>query len=208
MKKVILSIALLSGIAFTTQAQTEKGKFIVGGNVSYSTIKSDAANAKASHNFSIVPSAGYFVSDNIAVGTGIGFQSSKASAASITGKQEAFVIAPFGRHYTPVAEKFKFFGQLSVPMAFGTTKQTEKVDDDIKVGDKNGNSTSIGVALSPGFAFYPSSKIGIEFAFKGISYNNQSFEDADGNKIKGAGSDSFSIGADFFSPQIGIQFHF
>lgn len=205
MKRLILSIALLSGVAFTTQAQTEKGKFIIGGNASYSTSKSDADNAKASHNFSIVPNVGYFVSENIAVGTGIGYQSSKASIASPIGKQEAFVVAPFGRYYTPVADKFKFFGHLSVPMAFGTTKAT---DSDLKVGDKNYNSTSIGVALSPGFAFYPSSKIGIEFAFNGISYNNQSFEDANGNKLKGSGSDSFSIGTDFFAPKIGIQFHF
>jgi hypothetical protein len=205
MKKVILSIALLSGVAFTSQAQTEKGKFIVGGNASYSTFKSDADNAKASHNFSIVPNLGYFVSDNIAIGTGIGYQSSKASAASPIGKQEAFVIAPFGRHYTPIAGSFKFFGQLSVPMAFGTTKAT---DADLKVGDKNGNSTSIGVALSPGFAFYPSSKIGIEFAFNGISYINESFEDANGDKIKGKGGDSFAIGTNFFAPKIGIQFHF
>ena len=205
MKKLILSIALLSGVAFTTQAQTEKGKFILGGNASYSTSKTDAEGAKASHNFSIVPNVGYFVNDNIAVGTGIGYQSSKASVASTTGKQEAFVVAPFARHYTPVADKFKFFGHLSVPMAFGTTKA---IDSDLKVGDKNGNSTSIGVALSPGFAYYPSSKIGIEFALNGISYNNQSFEDAEGNKLKGSGHESFSIGTDFFAPKIGIQFHF
>lgn len=205
MKKVFLSIALLSAIAFTSQAQTEKGKFIVGGNVSYSTLKTDADNAKASHNFSIVPNVGYFVSDNIAVGTGIGYQTSKASQASNVGKQEAFVIAPFGRHYTPVAEKFKFFSQLSVPMAFGTAKAT---DADLKVGDKTGSTTSIGVALSPGFAFYPTSKIGIEFALKGIAYNNFKVEDADGNKVKGSGNDSFAIGTDFFAPQIGIQFHF
>lgn len=205
MKKLILSIALLSGVAFTTQAQTEKGKFIVGGNASYSTLKSDADNAKASHNFSIVPNVGYFVSDNIALGTGIGYQSSKASYASLTGKQEAFVVAPFARHYTPIANNFKFFGNLSVPMAFGTTKA---IDGDLKVGDKNGNSTTIGVALSPGFAYYPSSKIGIEFAFNGISYINQSFEDANGNKLKGEGVDGFSIGTDFFAPKIGIQFHF
>lgn len=205
MKKVILSIALLSGIAFTTQAQTEQGKFVVGGNISYNTLKTDAEGAKSSHEFSILPNLGYFVSDNISIGTGIGYQTFKDSKKSLIGKQEAFVIAPFGRYYTPVAEKFKFFGQLSVPMAFGTTKA---IDEDLKVGDKNGNSTSIGVALSPGFAYFPTSKIGIEFALNGISYNNQSFEDADGDKIKGAGSDSFSIGTDFFAPKIGIQFYF
>lgn len=203
MKKVILSIALLSGIAFATQAQTEKGKFIVGGNVSYNTVKSTMEGAKASHNFSIVPSAGYFVSDNIAVGTGIGYQTSKSAVESSTGKQDAFVVAPFGRHYTQVAEKFKFFSQLSVPMAFGTTKAT---DSDLKVGSKTGSSTQIGVALSPGFAYYPSSKIGIEFALNGIAYNNYKLEDGDGKKV--AGSDSFSIGTDFFNPRIGIQFHF
>lgn len=205
MKKVILSIALLSGIAFTTQAQTEKGKFIVGGNVSYNTLKTDADGAKASHDFSIVPNVGYFVSDNIAVGTGIGFQTSKASSESDFGKKNAFVIAPFGRHYVPVAEKFKFFSQLSVPMAFGTTKA---IDGDLEVGDKTGSSTSIGVALSPGFAYYPSSKIGIEFALNGIAYNNYRVEDANGNDIKGAGTDSFSIGANFFAPKIGVQFYF
>lgn len=205
MKKLILSIALLSGIAFTSQAQTEKGKFVVGGNVSYSTVKTDADNAKASHNFSIVPNVGYFVSDNIAVGTGIGYQTSKASSASQFGKREAFVVAPFGRHYVPLAEKFKFFSQLSVPMEFGTTKA---IDGDLKVGDKTGTSTSIGVALAPGFAYYPSSKIGIEFALNGIAYQNSKVEDADGNKIKGQGSDSFTIGTNFFTPRVGIQFYF
>lgn len=205
MKKLILSIALLSGVAFTTQAQTDKGKFIVGGNVSYSTSKSDAAGAKASHDFSILPNVGYFVSDNIAVGTGIGYQTSKSAIPSDFGKEGAFVIAPFGRHYVPVAEKFKFFSQLSVPMAFGTTKAT---NDDLKVGEKTGTSTSIGVALSPGFAYYPSSKIGIEFALNGIAYNNYRLEDANGNDRKGSGSDSFSIGTDFFTPRIGIQFYF
>jgi len=205
MKKLILSMALLGGVIFSSQAQTEQGKFIVGGNVSYSTSKSDAAGAKSSHNFSIVPNVGYFVSDNIAVGTGIGYESNKLDRASEVGKSEAFVVSPFGRYYVPVADKFKFFGQLSVPMAFGNTKET---DEQLKVGDKTGSSTSIGVALAPGFAYFPSSKIGIEFALNGVSYNHYRLEDRDGNDIKGSGSDDFSIGTNFFSPRIGIQFYF
>lgn len=201
MKKLILSIALLSSIALTTQAQTDQGQYIVGGSVSFNTFKSDAEGAKSTNSFSIVPSVGYFVSDNIAVGTGIGYATSKTTSR----KNEAFVVAPFGRHYIPVAESFKFFSQLSVPMAFGTEKS---VDNDMNVGDKTGSSTSIGVALSPGFAFYPSGKIGIEFSLNGIAYENYRVEDAEGNNIKGSGRDSFSIGADFFAPRIGIQFHF
>src|SRR5690606_7276866 len=67
MKKLFLSLALLGGVVFSSQAQTEKGKFIVGGNVSYNTTKSDLDGAKASHEFSIVPNIGYFVNDNIAI---------------------------------------------------------------------------------------------------------------------------------------------
>lgn len=205
MKKILLSVALLGGVIFTTQAQTDRGQLIIGGNVQYSTSKTDADNAKASHNFSVVPNVGFFVEDNFAIGTGIGYQSSKSAISGEFGKKEAFVIEPFGRYYVPLAEKFKFFGQLSVPMEFGNTKAT---DADLKVGDKTGSSTSIGVALSPGFAYFPSKKIGIELSLNGASYKNYRLEDADGNKIKGQGSDKFSIGTDFFAPSLGIQFHF
>lgn len=200
MKKLILSIALLSGIAFTTQAQTEKGKFLVGGNASFETKKSDASGAKAANSFSLIPNVGYFIKDNLAVGTGVGFATSKNDVQ----KNQAFVIKPYGRHYTSVAQNFKFFGQLSVPMAFGTEKEVVNS----KVGKKTGKTTSIGVALSPGFAYYPSSKLGIEFAFKGIAYENYRVKDGDGKRRKGHGHDSFSIGADFFNPTVGIQFLF
>lgn len=201
MKKVFLSIALLSAVAFTTQAQTEKGKFIVGGSVGYETEK--VKGGKASHEFNIIPSVGYFVSDNIAVGTGIGYATAKGSTPSPIGKIDAFVVAPFGRHYTSLSDNFKFYGQLSVPMAFGTSKET---DADLKVGDKTGSSTSIGVEVSPGFAFFPTSKFAIEFGVKGISYNNNKVEDGNGNEL--SKSDSFSIGTDFFNPKVGVKFLF
>ena len=202
MKKLILSIAVLSGLAFTTQAQTEKGKVILGGSVGFNTNKVKSAD-KADVNFNVVPSVGYFLGDNFAVGTGVGYTFDKSVSG---GEQtEAFQVAPFGRYYVPVADKFQFFGQLSVPMAFGTTKAT---DADLEVGDKTGSSTSIGVALSPGFAYYPSKKIGIEFALNGASYNHYTLKDANGDKKDADSSDAFSIGTDFFAPKLGIQFHF
>ncbi|WP_316841407.1 outer membrane beta-barrel protein [Pedobacter gandavensis] len=212
MKKLLLSLVTVSAFAFGAQAQTEKGKIIIGGNVAFDTKKSDAAGAKSNSNFQIVPSIGYFVSDNIAVGTGIGYGSSKTNGIAVTNditingvKNTAFVVSPFGRYYANLSESFKFFGQLSVPMAFGKDKA---VDADGNTGAKTGTTTEIGVALSPGFAFYPTKKIGIEFALNGLNYNTLRKEDVNGDKVKGAGYDEFSFGANFFSPKIGVQFHF
>lgn len=198
-------MALLAGVAFTSQAQTDKGDFILGGNISFNSIKSDASGANSAYDFTILPNVGYFVSDNIAIGTGIGYQASRLDEANEFGKTEAFVIAPFGRYYTPVSNNFKFFGQLSVPMAFGNVKA---IDENLDTGSKTGSSTAIGVALSPGFAYFPSNNIGLEFSINGLSYVNYSVEDGDGNDIKGAGFDSFSFGADFFAPSLGVHFYF
>lgn len=205
MKKLILSIVALTGLALSSSAQTEQGKFILGGTASYQSSKSDADNANAAENLSLVPNLGYFVSDNFAIGTGIGYNYSKAEVASTTGLNEAVVVSPFGRYYAGLSDQFKFFGQASVPMAFGTVKATDANGD---AGAKTGSSTSVGVALSPGFAYFPTKKIGIEFAFRGISYNNTTVKDANDNEIKGAGREDFSFGTSFFSPQIGVQFHF
>lgn len=202
MKKLLLSLVAVSALAFSTQAQTEKGKIIVGGNLAFDSYKSDADGAKANTSFAVIPSVGYFVDNNIAVGTGVGYSYAKTTGES---ENQAFVVSPFGRYYANLSESFKFFGQLSVPMEFGTAKD---VDDEGEVGEKIGNSTQIGVALSPGFAFFPTSKIGIEFSLNGLSYDNYKVEDANGDQVDGRGHDRFSFGTDFFAPRLGIQFHF
>jgi hypothetical protein len=204
MKKLLLSLLAVSALAFTTQAQTEKGKIMVGGNVEFNSAKVDGAD-KSNTTLSLVPSAGYFISDNFALGTGIGYQFAKAYTASTPNsfKTQAFVVNPFARYYTNITDQFKFFGQLSVPMSFGNTKASTDNGDNYY---KTNNNNSVGVALSPGFAFFPSNKFGIEFSVNGISYNDNRLEDADGNKI--SGNKNFNVGANFFAPKIGVQFYF
>lgn len=205
MKKLILSIIALSGLSLGSYAQTEQGKYILGGTASYQSSKSDATNANAAENLSLVPNLGYFVSDNFAIGTGIGYNYSKTADASATGMNQAVVVSPFGRYYAGLSDQFKFFGQASVPMTFGTVKSVDANGD---TGAKVGSSTSVGVDLSPGFAYFPTKKIGIEFALRGVSYNNYKVKDANDNDVKGAGREDFSFGTNFFSPRIGVQFHF
>ena len=118
MKKFYLTLAAVAALTFASQAQTEKGKFIVGGGLGFDTESVKDTDNKST-SFNIMPSAGYFVADNIAVGVGLGYQWNKAeyNAESSIAEQasSSFAVAPFGRWYStncPV----RFFGQLSVPM--------------------------------------------------------------------------------------------
>ncbi|MFC3366125.1 PorT family protein [Pedobacter fastidiosus] len=71
MKKLLLSLVAVAGLVYSANAQTEKGKVILGGNVGFNSTKVEGA-AKSDFNFSVVPSVGYFVSNNFAIGTGVG----------------------------------------------------------------------------------------------------------------------------------------
>ncbi len=201
MKKLLLSMVAIAGLAFTTQAQTEKGNILLGGNVGFNSSKIDGAN-KSDVNFSIMPTIGYFVSDNIALGTGVGYSYDKK--VSNKNLNQAFEVSPFGRYYVGLSDQFKFFGQLSVPMAFGNNKL---VNDQGEVADDQYQSTTnIGINLAPGLAFYPTKKIGIELSVNGLGYDHfTSKEELTGNK---ATYNSFGFNADTFAPKLGVMFHF
>ncbi|SEK55588.1 porin family protein [Parapedobacter koreensis] len=198
MKKLFLTLSAAIAVTFAANAQTEKGKIILGGNVSYDYSKIKDLDTEG-HSLSIVPSAGYFVSDNLAVGTGLGYSYEKNTVdADIFGSSNtvhAFSVAPFARLYKGDGN-FKFFGQLSVPMAWGTAKA-----DDTKLG----NIETYGVELAPGFAYFPTSKIGIELSVRGLYYQNASIKPEEGSNVT---SNSFGLNADSFAPKLGVQFYF
>ncbi|WP_432708077.1 outer membrane beta-barrel protein [Pedobacter sp.] len=200
MKKLLLSLVAVFAFAFATQAQTEKGNVLLGGNVGFKTWKATDA-AKHDVNFTIAPKAGYFVGDNVAIGADLGYKSDKS--VSLNYLDQSIEVSPFGRYYVGLNDRFKFFGQLAVPMAFGKEKF---VDDNGKTGHKLGTYTDINVNLAPGLAYYPSKKIGIELSVDGIGYNHSTWKDSsDGSKVK---SQSFGINANTLQPKLGVMFHF
>jgi len=200
MKKLLLSLVAVAGLIYSANAQTEKGKFILGGNVGFNSTKVSGA-PKSDVSFSIVPQVGYFVGNNFAIGTGVGYTYDKQ--VSDNNLNQAFQVSPFGRYYVNLSDQFKFFGQLSVPMAFGNNKV---VDAQGETGAKVGSTTSIGVNVAPGFAFFPTKRIGIEVSVNGLGYENyQVKNEATGAKVT---SNSFGLEANTFAPKLGVMFHF
>lgn len=73
MKKILLTITAVTTLAFASQAQTEKGKFLVGGTIGFETSKIKDQDTKE-NSFSINATVGYFVSDNQAIGTAASYE--------------------------------------------------------------------------------------------------------------------------------------
>ncbi|MFC3196285.1 porin family protein [Parapedobacter deserti] len=196
MKKLFLTLSAAVAVTFAANAQTEKGKTILGGNVSYDYTKVKDADGEA-HALGILPSVGFFVSDNFAIGTGIGYsyQENTGSFAFDGNKLGVFSVAPFARLYKGDGD-FKFFGQLSVPMGWGTAK-----DGDTKIG----NTEQYGAELAPGFAYFPTSKIGIELSVRGLYYQNTTLKPEEGGNVT---TNSFGLNANSLAPRIGVQFYF
>lgn len=195
MKKILLTLTAVTAMTFAANAQTEKGTHIVGGQIGFETSKVKDTDNK-NNSFSIAPQYGYFVSDNFALGLGLGYSWDKAELGDKETTHDSFTLTPYGRYYAGNSN-VKFFGQLSVPMAWGN----EKID-----GDKFANTANYGVELAPGVAYFPAPRVGIEFKVRGLYFESNSRElEADNAKVT---SNSFGLDANSLAPTVGIQFHF
>src|SRR5690606_15534099 len=144
MKKLFLTLSAAIAVTFAANAQTEKGKTILGGNVGYDYSKVKDTDGSI-QSFSILPNVGFFVKDNVALGLGFGYSGGQTDDGSDKTKTGEFSVAPFARLYKGDGN-FKFFGQLAVPMGWGTSKVNDT---------KLGTSERYGVELAPGFAYFP-----------------------------------------------------
>lgn len=211
MKKLLTLIAV-SALGFTARAQTEAGKMVIGGSVMFSSSKGDQYDQKASA-LQVVPSIGYFVSKNLAIGTEIGYSYSKNEQRIldidnnllniVKTKNQGAVVRPFSRYYIGVTNQFKFFGHLEVPMYFGNLQSAGNDNNYVKLSTQR----TIGIGLSPGFVFFPIPKLGIEFLFNGINYAKNKYKSASDESIT-SNTASFNIGTNFLAPRIGVQYYF
>jgi hypothetical protein len=143
-------------VSLFTFSQTEKGNWLVGGNVGFQT-------GENTNQFIFNPNVGAFVSNNLAFGGNLNFNSSKFGDV----KSTAFGIGPFIRYYIGKAKTKPF---LVSELNF-LTNSVE--DDNFKV-----NNSGVGWLLGLGFAAFINDNVAIE----GVSgYNYAKYKDADGS---------------------------
>jgi len=148
MKKLILSLSLVAA-AFVSHAQEARpgeGKIFAGGTVGFSKVE-DATT------FSFSPSLGYFISDKIAVGGRLSFQTISDDGGS------SFGIGGFGRYYMSFSDDNKFYGFGEAALGFASTKPP---------GEGAESYSSFGLGVAPGFGFYPGKQFAVEFTLPSV----------------------------------------
>ena len=209
MKSKLFIMAALCAIAFKSNAQTEKGKFLLGGSVNFGTSNNENENPAKRTSFGLAPRVGYFVSDNWAVGTTLSYTITKAKSAPTeeiyySDQTSSYGISPFVRYYTRIADNFKFYGDFNVSAFRGIQKSA---DERGEVGITTYKSTRYSTAISPGLAFFPAKKWAIEFQFPLVGYSRQkeTSQIAERPSFK---NDAFTFGLSSFNPAIGVNYHF
>jgi outer membrane protein len=216
MKKLLIASAVaLFGLS---NAQIAKGTVYLSGSVGYSQEETNNGNLKT-ENFNVLPTAGFFVAPNFAVGLGVGYQTEKTTAVSTTTignvttvnssveKYPAFVVAPFARKYWTLSDKLYFFGQLAVPMQFG------KAESEVSSVSTNGTTTvststsaeskytQVGVTVKPGLDYFLNKNWTIEATIGEFGYNN--FKPKEGDA-----TNNYSFGLNLANVGIGVKYVF
>jgi hypothetical protein len=228
--KRLLTLTVVCAFAWTANAQTEKGKILLGGNIDYNHGKSESIyqfpqdqsvslqNKNTFNSFSIGPNVGIFIKDNFAVGLGLTYSHGESNAngsqvnyqngmpylkySTSTNKSDLFGINPYARYYVGLTDKFKFFGQLTAHLAKGTQKGLYSSLDTTSLKYQ---VTAIDFNFQPGLAFFPIKRLSIQLSTVVLNYSHMETK----NKLNNdkSSENKFGFNADTLSPTLGLMFH-
>ena len=215
MKKTFLVLALTMGVSLVSFAQVGAGKMFAGGGLGIGSYGSKSiaggttTEGPKTLNLSISPSVGYFVSDNIAVGLAITFNNSTTKVDLGAGVGESktvnnsFGLRPMARYYKGFSETFFAYVEGSVGFENGKTKNTTS-----GTTTETSNTSSFGINVAPGFAFFPTEKYAFELQFNLLGFNR--FIDKDPTDTANRDIDSgFNLGFNSFAPvSLGFNYFF
>jgi opacity protein-like surface antigen len=101
----------------------------------------------------------------------------------------------------PANEQINFYGQGSVGIGIGNSKQVVGATE-----TDTGDITTFNFGAGVGVAFFPSEHINIDFGFNLINFRAEN--DTDPNNDVEDKTNTFNFGLSTFSPSIGINYFF
>lgn len=198
MKKVILTLVAVFAFGFANAQDAKessegfsKGDVFVSGGIGFG---SESTGDFKESGFEFSPAVGYFVTENIAIGARLGFNSAKEEEPGQEDlKVNTLGVDVFGRYYWTPASKFSVFGELAV--GFGSTKAEQ--------GPAEFTSKNFGVNAGVGVNYFLSSNWSIEAGWAGLGYNS--------NDNGGDGAEktnTFGLAIDLSTINFGLNYKF
>lgn len=193
MKSIKVYLIVFFSFAFVSM----NAQFFAGGNFSLNSsggshsVAGVSSDRPSSFNFNLMPKAGIFLSEKLAVGAALdlSFTNSKTFGNTpVTSNSSTFGIVPFLRYYAIKVDKFSVFGQGNLGLAFSNSS----TNDDGTTTD-GPNSTRLYLNIVPGLAYDLTENLSLETTFNVFSfgYYNTTTKQGDTKDV----ASSFNIGA-------------
>ncbi len=200
MKKIIV-MCVSCLLVVSAWAQTTQGTISLGGalGISSSTDNNTGGETKSTTVF-IAPSVGYFLADGMELGLDVAFSNEKQELdGDDAGSVNETALGPYFKYYMFTAnENFAF--TLNASLLFGFTKSSPP--SDVDADDMKGSSLQF--SISPGFSYFFTDKIGLDFQLQGLTFRKSDPNtDADDDERS-----SFTFGVASFNPSLGFKYYF
>ncbi len=202
MKKLILSAVAVFALSFANAQEGEptfgfsEGNIIIEGNIGFGSTNDKNTETKT-NSFNFSPKAGYFISDDLAIGIKLDYRSDKEEmAGNETDKNSEFGIGAFGRYYfLDLGARFKTYAELGLEFNSG------------KTGVGEFKYSGVGVGAGVGINYFVTENFAINFALTDIlSYQSNKYKDGEAvTEFNG----NINVFDNFFTTaQFGLTFKF
>ncbi|RAV30328.1 outer membrane beta-barrel protein [Sinomicrobium soli] len=176
MKKLVLfaAVALFSCAGLFAQEDQEplKGKWLIGGSFGF---EKDKTGSSERTDFSLLPSVGVFLENDIAVGLSAGYEQTKINSE----KKEFYGVIPYARKYWFPQSKLMPFAQGDVRLGWAK----DSADD----------TFAWGINVRPGLTYRLNESIAFDATVGRFGYDNE-----------GEDSDNYGIGLNLNDVRLGI----
>jgi len=209
MKKVLLTLTAVAGLALASQAQEMgfgKGNVIAEGNLGFNSRDNENSEVKNS-NFNFSPKVGYFFTDKFAAGINFNVGTSTADEYGAERKttNSNIGVGVFGRYYfLELGSRFKTYAELNAD--YNNSKSELTVAGN---STENPKTNRFGVNAGIGANYFLTDKVALNFAFGNVIGYNTSKVDVDGAKsVNEFGLNVNRFNNFFDAAQFGLTFKF
>jgi len=221
MKKLIWIVTILMFISQVSWSQVSAGRIFVGTGLGFTsqsgkkTVKKNNSTTDTKFpnttTFSISPGGGYILSDKIALGLNLGFNSSttKEDNANFSSKETSstFFVSPFVRYFLMLEDNFGFTGTFNIRVSSSNSKSETKIGS-VSTTIEEPKISGLSIGITPGVIFFPSSKIGIEGNIGFLGYSSTTSKAKNSNTETTTNNSQIGFNVDSFQPSFNVGFYY